>query len=699
MLQNLTNWIQFYATKDSFFFFFFLMSHESETLQNRLIFVERRRRRKKSFQKKKIKNSFEMSLANCSHDVLREIISYLFAHEIFSLIHCGSRTLAASLNTQARILVDKPDCFAKFPFSIFNLPNLQELTIKPNNLLYEFPLNIYPRLPLPFKPLPGLRKLRYFFLQSFTFYGPQPAHLPLSYLFPNLSELNLSRSNAPLTEDLFQTLPRTLRKLSLGTRLKRGSVSLPLPYLVINNLPSCLEELSLLHIKIAAGEDNYKMISFPTSLVLLRIFTFENTTIFNHLPATIETVNIAIDHQGRTLLPTFRSSNLPPSLKSFRWSTTHPLIVDAHLPIGLRRITCRLQADSPEHLEYFLPRSLTELPEFGPTRVDSTALLWSKFPNLKVIVMEDCNGAIPNGAISLGSYSLPPSLTCLYLNNIIERPTNLKQLPATIIDLQMPLGCDEDIELLPPTLLDFQSTVGPNQSFKLHLSTWSKLPRSLTSLRIEATQFETIECLNIITKTCPELRHFSLREAQLFSSDPTFGTQFPSRLQSLFIKEDCAEMDWIGRLGYISKLKELTLASTETFLTVNSPVIDLGPLFQRLPMSLESLYMNRTHITVDSFGHLPRKLKRLHISAFEEHPDESLRITDQHFAHLPASLVEVNIYGGSRLTAKTIKLLPTRIPVVYISLGGRETAIRDEIDAAFKEYYSDPCWGEYRANI
>jgi hypothetical protein len=159
-----------------------------------------------------------MALDTLSPDSLTEILQYLDGIAVIRLLQCGRSHLSAKIGQIKKLRIEgRP--FMKFPFFVFQLPQLQSLSIHRPSHGYLYPLRLYGAVPLPTTPVNSITKLSFAFSQSFSVLRLETDGVPLlGRITPNLKSLHLQRSTTPLELRHMQAVPKGLTKLHLSAR-------------------------------------------------------------------------------------------------------------------------------------------------------------------------------------------------------------------------------------------------------------------------------------------------------------------------------------------------------------------------------------------------------------------------------------------------------------------------------------------------
>jgi hypothetical protein len=434
--------------------------------------------------------------------------------------------------------------------------------------------------------------------QMFDFY----THLP------ELEVLELIGSPA-IPSALLALLPSTLVDLSLHCEKEFDAIPM------MKHFPRGLRKLSLGQVLNCADEGAW---DFPPELDTFDVWLSTQPVYFMHkLPQSLTSFTIMAFGENCVLHPQWKDLprnlkvfhaygydespsveyflQLPQSLESLHWSL---LSVHGAIPA--------MEEDRVRGIWAALPSSLTNI-DIDGLSLEPQWLEWMKIK---------CGKLKITNSSQLGP--LPSTLTDICFDSGSLLPTDAQSLPSTLKVLSLEtLEDNAAVKLahLPLTRLSIKKG-------RLFAQTGvASLPRSLTSLVVGHTLFDSLECFDHL----PQLKTFSIstpRERGIAPTrldpahpgafyalcDPQASFLLPMSVLRISLFTSCISIEWFRGLKRLNLLY-LTITSLSTF--------PAELLFECLPESLTSLSGSFEGRTEKAIQALPRGLRRFDDSGWD----------------------------------------------------------------------------------
>lgn len=615
-----------------------------------------------------------------SHDVMACLLEFMATKDVVRLISTGRRILKAKITSEIRILQHEILPFEKFPISFFNFSKLRSLSVKPEEN-FGFSYNDFDTTQLLSLPaLETLTKLELGFWQSFAILLP-PINLP--QFLPNLEKLHLTGSSRPLTTDMLQALPRTLKSLTLSFS-PIDTLPSTITITDLMTLPPQLEEFRLQNTNVQVLENELEAFRLPETLRVLEVRAFTSGRAILHMPKNLEELyfHVLTNHGNQKFeLPV---SLLPQSLRKCQiFDFTMAFIGDAPMPPHLEEWSFfGLNANPPAEL---FPRSLQSAPQkvLSASPLATLAERWPNTTNLEVVAF-----SVPTHEISSNlSELLPRRLTTLKVVSFDIAQLSYRDLPETLTKLEIMSTAHMPLEELPRGIktLIFAAPLRLPSVPTISIDSWRQLPPRLTDLTIFAPLLESEMCLTVLPAVL-SLSLDAVPDSLLSFKD------LPKSLRSLYLKtvKDTSQLDFFEHLKDLSNLRILSvLPPTDCGFLVG----DFGSKLALLPRTLRSLSISMKGFEKGALVKIPSHLDSFRLSCAEglEEGQESLRITEDHLKYLPEKMLEFAFLNiPDNFNPQTLPLPPRacRLRLISNDLLQGQTEFRKRT----KQYYQAEIW-------
>ena len=289
-------------------------------------------------------------LEHTSDDSLTQILSYLNGDDVFRLITSGSRRLLSKIGQNLTHFELRASRNMFFPSSIWNLPKLQSVLLKPRFPELSLHLSANGGSIFPKESCESLLnfEMESVFSSSILKQTQDGTSLIgsvgcLSSVFPRLEHLKLSgyRTPIPREAEQYETLLPS-RLLSLHLSGVRGYPASPLPEHFFEHLPTTITSIVLREVEIDEGRPNFERLS---SLKYLTVSAFQTRQVLSVLPPSLEEMNLFIKRfEGRAM----RASQLPPRVRSVILSRNVRIFCDVPLPSTIEVMNATMEMDPNE---------------------------------------------------------------------------------------------------------------------------------------------------------------------------------------------------------------------------------------------------------------------------------------------------------------------------------------------------------------
>jgi len=608
-----------------------------------------------------------MLIFQLSTDALSIITSHLNGSDVFRLIICGDRQLAAKIASACGDLYCEVLPFTPFPFSAFTLPHLRSLHVFYQVSYYALPLKLNRLPPLPSCPVPSLTTLSLSFAQSFHVLRLEGSSPVLERLFPNLRTLDLAHYVRKLERHHLLALPRTLTAVSLrSTYFSSPSSYTRFSHLDLALLPPDLESIYISNLFITgdAATNRFDGITWPVKLKKLTMRYFENHNILHQLPPEIE--HLDIEMADNNISGEFRTSQLPRSLTSCNIAGVlrrpFSIVPDGKYPPQLKTFQVNLKFDDVSKL-VGLPPTLTECRQLSTV---VAALRLDLLPHIRSL---HCScPKIPDFVLQ---HQLPRNLVSLSSSGTKPDLIPWESLPKTLTFVCLQIGSEEHAAMIPRGVR--RISIPQDCSYALSSRACSLFPPHLSALTLWLHQIENIECLSQLPSTWISSLDISMDSATKseIAMDPHLsrhlrGMKRLSEVGVTISGADSCWREWVVDLdsNHFPLLNSLVVAvDTPTEREWKQP----SHYIKSLATSLTEVGVILSNTCDDDpllFASLPPKLHTLILmSPYVPNADTTptIAVNDAQFAHLPASLTYLNIDCCTGLTPRLFYIIPPNI--------------------------------------
>jgi hypothetical protein len=641
-----------------------------------------------------------MALDTLSPDSLAEILQYLDGIAVIRLLQCGRSHLSAKIGQIKKLRIEgRP--FMKFPFFVFELPQLQSLSILRHSHGYLYPLRLYGAVPLPTTPVKSITKLSFAFSQSFSVLRLETDGVPLlDRIMPNLKSLHLERSTTVLELRHMQAVPKGLTKLHLIARYTKMSSTF-MPFESAMNLPPGLKYLNLSS-AISPDETtkDYTPIVWPIGLTSLDMRA--EPGIIHHLPQNLTSLSLNMQHfRGIRVNSPIPTSIFPSSLteiNAFDMSSPKLKFFPTTFPPTLKRSVIDFDYSNTTPSDWVnVPKSITDASLHSD--IHQIGSIKDLFPNVERVFGLYGPDAHPDSFLE----NLPSKLTELHLkgvslSSIPFLPNGMKQLAIKIEPLAMSSQICADnsnssmgsMSRLPHGLERLE-IYKVDTDLKFCQADFDLIPRSLKVLSFELHNIEDANTLLGLPIGLKELSIDILSPSSLeLISDVSLLDTLPSGITSLsLILEPVAAVwtNWMCRIDRLSALEVLAVL----FDGYSSELLPVSLDFLKsLPRSITDLYLtlNRSEVTPEQMKGLPGLIRDFSLRSTDEAAGASVA-SDECFAALPKSLVTLYLPDDLQgLTSNIIHILPSNLCSISLPEG---------LKGAESSYYRQEAleWGDY----
>lgn len=639
-----------------------------------------------------------MNIAHLPVDLLSPICDKIYAADVLRLVTVGNKALGLNVRHSVKNLLHETDGFTKYPFSVFNLPYLESLTIRTAENMKAAPLKLDNRPIFPNAVQKCLKTVELEFAQSFLVLKDENFFSNT----PNLVSLCLTRSLVDFEIVHLIKMPSSITKLVLRSLKTKYTLPTLQLHQLAQHLPQELVHLEYNCFSIAPMDGGGEMpqISWPKNMRNLIADCSAPVSLLVNLPPTIErfhAIIISKDFNGPILM-----SQMPKSLAYFvgyyRGSSPFEIVLDAPMPPNLEFWQLSLAVPSSKNLEY-LNRKLRKLDCFETLRI--------AFPEIHLAELlpkvEHCyrhlEGTLPNSSLDI-----PEEATEVFFYGTPDLP-QIKQVPNTATFLSASTCDPSYFGAFPRHLKSLSTLSSGKEGYFVKPEFWAMLPPTLVTLKCNLSMLSSVECLSELPVTLeflslavsePKTQEFSGSKfpANLHQvrSDISLSKFLPPSLRKLSFQLDypqsCAWTHWVSDLTHIKRLTGLhvsigchsgtetpgftPLAMTEVIPKLSPTLIELEIPIDIYPCFPESLFSN-----------LPPKLHGLNLRFFDgSHCLASEPVTDQHFSHLPSSLIDLSLQYSSlpipldNITPALLKNLPRKLMTLCL-FSPKQTEVDD----------------------
>jgi hypothetical protein len=607
---------------------------------------------------------------SCFADDIMEIICYYIGVNGFShLLQSGDRVLMMKVMQNVR----KVDCLLPicnhFPFSLFNLPRLFDLSINVITTRHLSPLRLSGNLPLPLNPMPMLQTLSFNFGQSFSVFGSSNSSLPFSTLFPNLTNLSI-KSKAGHAVD-----HNKLKAISDLPNLLKFKLKCPPLYVVKCSLSSVLELLpaSITHLKLSSAEyhqrDDLQPLKWPPQLSKLALSIVDGIGVFSQLPPQLEDLNIQVSYAYTR--ETVSCAVLPSSIKRINVSSNVYFSLDGPFPPHIEDWECSIQE---------------------PILMSESELMSRFFSRI--------TGKLDIRSVIFTVASLrylSPRITDLNINHLVLTPEELASLPKTLVKLNVQkIKTEAHFVALPPALhrLELWDSI-----IQFSLETWKKRSPGLRDIICYTEAFESVECLG----TLQGLRGIHLLVSSsvhlAFHQHPDWISYLPTSLENISISFSgssiCTATIYGAQFNRFTKLKYLRISINSNDAEPRNNQQDQHQqltFISSLPRSLKGLNIPiigpTENLDETTFHSLPHGLMEFTVFSILPQTSGNVKLSNDHFKFLPTTLTSLQIHRIDGLTPDIIDILP---PCIITMILPFKDGIR------LKQYYANPIWDGEKA--
>jgi hypothetical protein len=627
-----------------------------------------------------------MNLPALASDCINIILSSLDGLNVFHLILCGNRVLSAKIIHSCTSLKFFCKSFALFPFSAFNLPRLQSLSVNLQETYYSIPLRMNHRPPLPSAPVPSLTSLHLEFAQCFSALVLVEDRPLLEILFPNLTTLRLERSVKIASREFLLAIPKTILHLTLKSQ--RNSVyqsQYEFDYHDFDLLPPSLETLHLNYVNIRPNDTthDYNGLKFPETLKTLCLRELYSHLVLFHLPP--HATHIEMDFKDQKISGSFPTSLIPKSLTTFNISGFYGghfhIIPDGSYPPNLTEFSVPLKVTHFDQL-VGLPKTIKQF--------DQTDIIMNTGGDLNAILpcIERLSISFPTFYQHLLN-NLPLKLKHFYSS--FTPASSIIYFPPTLESIGIKFDHVDELKILPLGVKALYLTKEGLICF--NAEDISRLPPNLGSISIGLHQISTLDAisrLSISMKTIDMLIDSQFLSLPLYNgmvNDRTFSSYLPHSLTSYtlsIVNMKTLWYEWIGELGHLTKLDTL-------YLFIDNPVeSDIrAPLdgLSRLPASTREIAITVCDNLLenpDCLKMLPSNLTTLLF--IPPNNDERRPIpvpSDDCFSQLPKGLTYLYAQQLTGISPNFINVIPPGII---------DMDLPDVLKGTLVEYYKRDIW-------